>query len=316
MIRLVLRRLIAVIPTLLIVTFGVFMLIKLSPTDPAVTVAGGTTATPQDIARVHKELHLDDPVLSQYWRWLKGAVHGDFGDSYLRKTPVSTDLKERVPVTMGLIFAATVFALLIGIPLGILSGLRPNGGTDGTSRVYASMAVAIPNFVLATILVVVLAVNLKWLPPLGYTKFSKSPSEWLHYMWLPAISLGVAISAAVTRQLRGALVDELDTNHIRTMWAIGAAPRRAVGRHALKNASIPAITIVGLQITALVGGTVIIEQIFALPGLGNYLLGSIISADMPAVQGCVFVLVIIAIAMSLVIDILYSLLNPKVRVAA
>jgi peptide/nickel transport system permease protein len=316
MIRLIGRRLITVIPTLLIVTFAVFLLVKLTPTDPAVTVAGGQTATKADIAKVHKELHLDDPVLSQYFRWLKGAVKGDLGDSYLRKTPVSDDLKNRVPVTLGLIGAATVFALLIGIPLGILGGLRPNGATDNGSRVYASIAVAVPNFVLATLLVVVFAVKLKWLPPLGYTKFSQSPTEWLRYITLPAVSLGIAISAAVTRQLRGALVDELDTNHIRTMWAIGGAPPRVVGRHGLKNASIPAITIVGLQVAALVGGTVIVEQIFAIPGLGTYLLGSIISADIPAVQGSVLVLVIIAITMSLVVDILYALLNPKIRVAA
>jgi peptide/nickel transport system permease protein len=316
MIRLILRRLLTIIPTLLIVTFGVFLLVKLTPTDPAITVAGGTTATPEDVALVHKQLHLDDPLLSQYWRWLKGAVQGDLGDSYLRKTPVNTDLKERLPVTLSLILAATLFALIIAIPFGILSGLRPNGGIDQGSRAYASLAIAIPSFLLATVLVVIFAVQLKWLPPLGYTKFSKSPGEWLRYITLPAISLGVAISAAVMRQLRGALVDELDTNHIRTVWAVGGAPRRVVTHHGLKNASIPAITIIGLQITGLVGGTVIIEQIFAIPGLGTYLLGAIISADIPAVQGCVLVLVILSITMSLIVDILYALLNPKVRVAA
>lgn len=315
MIRLVGRRLLAVIPTLLIVTFGVFMLVKLVPTDPAVTAAGGTFATKQDIARVREELHLNDPLLSQYWRWLKGAAQGDLGDSYTRKTPVSEEIENRLPVTLGLILASTVFALLIAIPLGLLSGLRPNGAVDHASRLYASLAVAIPSFLLAQLLVVVFAVQLKWLPPSGYTKFSESPTEWLRYITLPAISLGLAIGAAITRQLRGALVDELDTNHIRTSWAIGGGRPRVVGRHGLKNAAIPAITIVGLQIAALVGGTVIVEQIFAIPGLGTYLLGAIISADLPAIQGCVLVLVIIAIAMSLVVDILYAILNPKVRVA-
>ncbi len=314
MTRLIARRLLTVVPTLLIVTFGVFMLVKLSPADPAVTAAGGTFASQEDIVRTRKELHLDDSLPSQYFRWLEGAVQGDLGNSYTRKTPVIDEIERRVPVTAGLIIAATLFALLIAIPLGILSGLRPNGGVDRASRVYASMAVAIPSFVLAQILVVVFAVQLKWLPPSGYTKFGSSPTEWLRFIALPAISLGVAIGAAVTRQLRGALVDELDTNHIRTSWAIGGSRARVVGRHGLKNAAIPAITIVGLQVAALVGGTVIVEQIFAIPGIGNYLLGAIVSGDIPAIQGCVLILVIVALGMSLVVDILYAVLNPKVRV--
>ena len=315
MIRLVARRLLAVIPTLIIVTFGVFMLVSLMPSDPAVTAAGAN-ATADDVAEARVRLHLDQPLLSQYWHWVEDAVHGDLGTSYVRAIPVSEELEARVPVTLSLILAATVFALVIAIPLGILSGLRPNGAVDNASRTYASLAISIPGFVLAEILVVIFAVNLKWLPPSGFVKFSDSPSEWLRYIALPAISLGVAIGAAITRQLRAALVDELDTNHIRTSWAIGGAPPRVVGRHGLKNAAIPAITIVGLQIAGLVGGTVIVEQIFSIPGLGTYLLGGIVSGDLPVIQGCVLVLVVIAITMSLIVDILYAILNPKVRVSA
>lgn len=314
MMRLIARRLVAVVPTLLIVTFLVFLLVKLDDTDPAVTAAGGTFASKEDIAESRKELHLDDPLLSQYFRWLKGAVQGDFGDSYTRGTPVAEELERRVPVTMSLIGAATLFALLFAVPLGIFSGLRPNGTVDRGSRVFASLAIAIPSFVLAPLLKALFAVELKWLPPNGYEKFGQAPLEWLRFIALPAIALAVGIGAAVTRQLRGALVDELDTNHIRTSWAIGGATRRVVGRHGLKNASIPAITILGLQVAALVGGAVIVEQIFAIPGIGQHLLGAIISGDVPTIQGCVVVLVIVAIAMSLVVDILYALLNPKVRV--
>src|SRR5262245_12482457 len=317
MIRLILRRLIAVIPTLLIVTFGTFLLVKLTPADPAVTAAGGIEATPAEVATVREQLHLNDPLLSQYWRWLSHAVTGDLGDSYISKRSVADDLRHRVPVTLGLIFAATVFALIIAVPLGILGGLRPNGVADRVGRVYAAAAISIPSYVLATVLLVqFVAVKWKWLPPLGYTKFGDSPTEWLRYIALPAIALGAAISAAITRQVRAALLDELDTNHIRTGWAIGGAPPRVVGRHALKNASLPAITILGIQITALVGGTVIIEQIFSIPGIGTYFLLAITSGDIPQIQGCVLVLALIAIGMSLVVDILYGLLNPKIRVAA
>jgi peptide/nickel transport system permease protein len=316
MIRLILRRLVAVIPTLLIVTFGTFLLVKLTPADPAVTAAGGLEATAEDIQRVREELHLNDSFFSQYWRWLSGALQGDLGESYISKRSVATELENRVPVTLGLIFAATVFALVIAIPLGILAGLRPNGVFDRIGRIFAAMAISIPSYVVATLLVSYVAVEWDLAPPLGYTKFGESPAEWRRFITLPAIALGLAITAAITRQLRAALVDELDTNHIRTAWAIGGTPMRVVGRHGLKNASLPAITIVGLQITALVGGTVIIEQIFSIPGIGTYLLGSIVSADIPAIQGCVLVLTLMAISMSLIVDILYGLLNPRIRVAA
>ena len=316
MLRVIGRRLLMLVPTLLVVTFGVFLLLQLLPTDPAVVAAGGESATPEQIAQAREDLHLDDPLLSQYWRWLSGAVQGDLGDSYARHTAVVDDLEERVPVTLGLIFAATVFAVVLAVPLGILSGLRPNGIVDQGSRLLATLAVAIPSFLLALILIVVFAVELGWLPPNGYVKFSESPTEWLRYITLPAIALGMGIAAAIMRQLRAALVDELDTNHIRTSWAIGGAAPRVVGRHGLKNASGPAITILGLQIAGLVGGAVLVENIFAIQGIGFYLLSAITANDVPAIQGCVLVLAVVQILMSLAVDLGYALLNPKVRVAA
>ena len=316
MLRLVTRRLVAVVPTLLIVTFGVFLMVKLVPGDPAVNAAGGLSATPEAIAQARIDLHLDDSFFSQYGRWLGNAVQGDLGSSYQTRTSVVHDLSGRVPITFGLIVAATLFAVLLAVPLGVLSGLRPNGGVDQGSRAFSSLAIAVPNFLLALILVLVFAVRLGWLPPSGYTKFGDSPAEWLKFILLPAIALGTAVSAAVMRQLRAALVDELDTNHIRTAWAIGGSRARVVGRHGLKNASSPAITILGLQIAALVGGAVLVEQIFAIPGLGTYMLGAITQADLPVIQGCVLVLALVQIVISLVVDITYALVNPKVRVSS
>jgi peptide/nickel transport system permease protein len=304
------------IPTLIVVSFVVFLLIKLLPADPAVVAAGGDSATPEAIAEARADLRLDDPLVTQYLRWLGDAVQGDLGDSYNRHTPVADDIADRLPVTFGLVLAATVFALLVAIPLGILGGLRPNGASDHGGRVLASLAVALPNFLVGLILIVVFAVKLGWLPPNGYVKFTESPTEWLRYITLPAIALGLGIAAAIMRQLRAALVDELDANHIRTGWAIGGAPSRVVGRHGLKNASAPAITILGLQFAGLVGGAVLVEQIFSIPGIGRYMLDAIFAADVPAIQGCVLVLAIMQILLSLGVDIAYALLNPKVRVSA
>jgi peptide/nickel transport system permease protein len=316
MLRLIGRRLLTIVPTLIIVTFGVFLLAQLLPSDPAVVAAGGESATPAGIAQARHDLHLSDPILSQYWRWITGAVQGDLGTSYTRHTAVGDDLRQRVPVTLSLVFAATIFALVLAVPLGILSGLRPSGGVDQGSRVLASFSVAIPSFLLGLFLVVVFAVKLQWLPPNGYVKFSESPTEWLRYITLPAIALGMGIAAAIMRQLRAALVDELDSNHIRTGWAVGGAAPRVVGVHGMKNASSPAITILGLQVAGLVGGTVLVEQIFSIPGIGFYLFGSISQSDLPVIQGCVLVLAVIQILMSLTVDITYAVLNPKVRVAA
>lgn len=316
MLRLIGRRLLLLVPTLLVVTFVAFLLVELLPTDPAIVAAGGDSATPEAIAEAREDLNLDDPLVVRYWHWLTDAAQGDLGDSYNRGTPVADDLEQRLPVTLGLVFAATIFAVVVAVPFGILGGLRPNGVADSGSRAFASLAVAIPNFLLGLILVVVFAVELQWLPPNGYVKFTESPSEWLRYITLPAIALGLGISAAIMRQLRAALVDELDTNHIRTGWAIGGAPARVVGRHGLKNASGPAITILGLQFAALVGGAVLVEQIFSIPGIGRYMLDAIFAADVPAIQGCVLVLAFLQIVLSLGVDIAYALLNPKVRVTA
>jgi peptide/nickel transport system permease protein len=316
MLRLILRRLITVVPTLLIVTFGTFMLVKLSPTDPAVSIAGGVTATKADIEQAREQYNLNDSTVSQYWSWLKDAAQLDFGTSYIRKTSVSEELKARIPVTLSLIFAAVVFALILAIPLGIVSGLRPNGPVDHGSRVLSSLAAAIPNFLIALILVYVFAVDLKWLPTSGYVKFSDDPREWLRFIVLPAVSLGFLISAAFQRQLRGALIDVLDQNYIRTRWAVGDPLRRVVGRHGMKNAVSPAITILGIQIGALAGGAVIIEQIFSIPGIGPYLLQGITSGDIPIIQACVLVAATIQIGMSFVVDVTYAFLNPKIRVSA
>jgi peptide/nickel transport system permease protein len=314
MTALIARRLIALVPILLLVSFGVFLLVSLVPGDAAVTLAGGQDATPASIAHVRAELHLNEPIIDQYGRWLSRAVRLDFGKSLQDGTSVSSALRSRIPVTLGLVVAATVVSLLIGVPLGIISGLRPGGGADRASRLTASLGVAIPNFWLAVVLVAVFAVHWHLLPPSGYAGLAKSPGGWLRHMVLPAVALGLASAAGLARQLRAELVDVLDATYIRTAWAKGARARRVVAKHALKNAAIPAVTILGLQIGYLLGGAVIVEQIFALPGLGSYFIRGVLSSDLPVIQGVTIVFVLGQLAMSLLVDLSYGLLNPKVRV--
>jgi peptide/nickel transport system permease protein len=204
--------------------------------------------------------------------------------------------------------------LLIGTPVGIISGLRPRGASDQAGRVGASLALAIPSFLLGPVLVIIFAVNHNWLPASGYTHFGEDIGDWFQHLVLPCFALGLASAAALARQLRSELIDVLETSYVRTAWAKGGKARLVVVKHALKNAAIPAVTIVGLQVGFLLGGTVIVERIFAIPGMGGYLVTGANSNDLPVVQGVVMVFVVAQLALSLLVDISYGLLNPKVRV--
>ena len=311
---LILRRLFSLIPLLLLVSFGVFMLTALVPGDAATTLAGGENATPERIAAVRAELHLDDPLVDQYGRWLGNAVQGDFGDSLFSHVSVIDDVRDRFPITLGLALAALVVGLTIGVPLGVLSALRPGRSVDKASRVGTSLAIAIPNYWLAIELVVLFAVTWRLLPPSGYVKFTDDPAEWLRHIALPAVALGVWSAASLARQLRASLIDALDARYVRTAWAKGAGTRRVVLKHAMKNAAIPVVTVLGLQIGFLLGGTVIIEQIFSIPGLGPYFIRAVTSFDVPVIQGVAIVFVLITVVLSLLVDISYGLLDPRVRV--
>lgn len=312
---LIARRLLALVPLLVLVSFFVFILIALVPGDASVTLAGGENATPERIAEVREELHLDESIVQQYGRWLGDAVQGDLGDSLYGRTAVTADIAERLPITLGLAGAALLVGLLVGVPLGILSAMRPAGAVDKVSRFGTTLGISIPGYWLAIILVVLFAVDLRLLPPSGYVPFFENPLGWLEHIALPALALGTWTAASLSRQLRAALIDVLDTNYVRTAWAKGGSTRLIVVKHALKNAAIPVVTILALQIGYLIGSTVIIEEIFTIPGMGPYFLRAVISFDVPVIQGVVLVFVLAALLLSTLADITYGFLNPKVRVS-
>ncbi len=313
--RLVLRRLLALVPVLLIVSFAVFFLLALVPGNPAITLAGGVSATPAQIAHVTAQLHLNDPLLVQYGRWLGNALHGNLGTSISTGQPVTQQIEQRFPVTFGLVVASAIVSLVVGIPVGLVSGIRPQGAVDGGARTFTTLGLAVPSFWLAVILVSIFAVHWHVFPPTGYTSISTSFSGWCRDMTLPAVTLGVLVGATLARQLRASLIDTLDTPYIRTAWAKGGTRRSVLFRHGLKNAAMPVVTVFGIQIGYLLGGAVIIEQIFAIPGLGTYMLAGITEHDLPVVQGVALVFVLFQMAMSLLVDISYGYLNPKVRVS-
>jgi len=310
---LILHRLLALVPLLLLVSLAVFSLTLLLPGDPAIALAGGDGASPEAIREVRQALGLDDPFGVRYVRWLSRGVQFDFGVSLENGRLVSEEIGMRFPITFGIALAAIGVALLIGVPAGIMGGLRPGSSMDRLGVLIASVGIAVPSFWLAMLLVAAFSVGLGWLPAIGYRDFAESPLDWLRHVCMPALALGSAAAAALARQLRAALIDVLGTNYVRTAWAKGATSRRVVAKHALRNAALPAITILGLQFSALLGGTVIIEQIFGIPGLGTYALRAIMANDLPVIQGVTFVFVLVHVGFNLLVDLCYGLLDPKIR---
>jgi peptide/nickel transport system permease protein len=309
----IVRRMLALIPMMLVISFLVFSLVELIPGDAAQHLAGGIDAQQEDIDRIREQLNLDDPFLQRYGVWLGDLVQGDLGTSLSTNEPVTAELGERLPITLGLALATFVLAIPAAIIVGAIGGLRPGSRLDRFLLIGSSVGLALPNFFLGIFFVSVFAVQLGWLPPFGYADFTDSPIEWAKHMILPASALGVASSAALSRQVRAGLADTMQSAFIRTAWAKGGDTRQVVIGHALKNSAIPAVTIIGLQVGVILGGSVIIERIFLLPGLGGYLLLSVNLQNIPVIQAVALLFVLVHLVASLLVDIAYGYLNPRVR---
>jgi peptide/nickel transport system permease protein len=310
---LIAKRLAALIPVLLLVSFMVFMFLALVPGDAAVAIVGSDNATPERIAEVRAQLGLDQPLLVQYWDWLRNALTLDFGTSLVDHRPVMETIRDRLPVTLVLAFGALGFSVIVGGVAGFISGKRPGSVRDRFATVGASLGLAVPSFWLAMLLIAVFSLQLGWFPPGGLVKFSEDPLGWVRSLVLPTVSLGVLGAAVTSRQLRASLIDVMGSHYVRTAWGKGGGVGTVVGKHALKNAAMPTVTILGLLLGTLIGGSVLIEQIFSLPGLGTRLLQAVQAHDVPMIQGIVLVFAVAQVLLMLLVDIGYSLLNPKVR---
>ena len=292
-----------------------FALSFLIPGDPARTLAGGQRAEESRVIQVRHQLGLDKSVPEQYVRWLGNAAQGDLGTSLLKNSSVSTELKARFPVTLSMSLGGLAVIVLLGVPAGILAGTRPGTLVDKATTLSTSTAIAIPDFWLAMVLVVALAAKTHVLPAIGYVGISHSPFQWARHLLLPWIALGLGGAATLARQLRSSLVDVLDQDYIRTAAAKGLRRRSIIGKHALKNASMVPLTLVGIQFAYLLGGTIILENIFSMPGLGQYFFQALNGRDLPVIQGVTLLVAITFVVLNLVVDVLYAYLNPKVRLA-
>ena len=307
------RRLAQIVPVMVLATFVVFGLLQLVPGDIAVTLAG-ENATDARIAQIRASYGLDRPFLLQYLSWLWNAVHLDLSRSYLSNEPVLDQILHRFPTSLLIVCGALSLSLLIGIPLGILAAAKPRTWLDSAVTSLASLGVALPNFWLAMLLVATFALSLNWFPATGAVALGKDPGNAVLHAALPAMALAAGGVAEVARQLRGALMEILSSQYVRTLHAKGLSPAAILWKHGLKNVSVTLLTVVGLLVNRLLGATVVVEAVFAIPGMGNLIVTAAINKDFPVVQGVVLSMVVIVICMNLLIDILYSILDPRVSV--
>jgi peptide/nickel transport system permease protein len=308
------KRLIAMLPVLVLVSMIVFTIIHLTPGDPALIMLG-EEATPQALAALRHELGLDQPLPVQYLVWLSHVLRGDLGRSIRTNQPVIEAIMQRLPVTLELTILAMIISMIVAIPAGIVSATRRNSASDLISTTLALLGISMPSFFLAILLIFVFSLKVRWLPPMGYTPFQKGVWENLRGMILPAITLGAAAMAIVARLTRSTLLEALQQDYVRTARAKGLREQAVIYSHALKNAMIPIMTILGLQIGFLLGGAVITETIFALPGVGRLVVASIFERDFPLVQGVVLFLALMHLVVNLIVDLLYAYLDPRIRMA-
>lgn len=312
MLGLLMRRLAFTIPMLVVVSFCVFSLIVLVPGDPATALAG-ENPDPEQIAAVRERLGLDDPFLVQFWNWFAGLVQGDLGQSLFSSQPVADAVLSRLPTTLSLAGLSLVVAVLLGVATGVVAAMRPGTWVDRTATFAASLGVAVPYFWVGMILVLLLAINVTIFPAVGYVPLSEDPFQWFMHLVLPATALGLAPAAVIARQTRAAMTGVLREDYVRTATAKGLPPYRVVGKHALKNAAVPVVTAFGLEASRLIGGTVVIEQLFALPGLGSLAYSSVFARDFPMVQGVLLVVAALVLLINLFVDLSYGYFNPRIR---
>lgn len=305
------RLLFAVFVVIGVVTIA-FGLIHLIPGDPVDAVLG-TEASPESREALRRELGLDQPLYQQYASWWWDLLRGDLGRSVMTDQPVSQLVLQRLPTTIPLALMAIVIAVLISVPAGIISAVRRNTWVDAVVSVLAFSGLSIPGFWLAVLLILGFSLHLRWFPPSGYVSVFSDPISGLHHLILPSIALGAALAAALTRMIRSSMLEVLGQDYVRTARAKGLRERGVVVQHALRNALIPAVTILGVQVGVLLSGALIIETVFALPGLGRLTVQAVLDRDFPLVQGCLIVIASIFVIINLITDMIYVYLDPRIR---
>lgn len=309
--RMLTRRLLQTVPVLILATFSVFMLLKLLPGDVAITLAG-ENASAERIAEIRQNYGLDQPLLIQYATWAWNALQGDLSASLLSGEEVTTTLARVFPNTLFIVCYAILISIVLGVPLGILAAARAGGLADRMVMLLSSIGVALPNFWIAMIFVVAFALNRTWFPATGFVSPFEDPLSAIWYATLPAVALAASGVAEVSRQLRSSLVEILQSQHFRTLHAKGLPFRAILWKHGLRNVSVNLLTVISLLVNRTLAATVVVEVVFAIPGMGNTIVNATLQRDFPVVQGAVLAMVLTVITVNLVTDMLYSVLDPRI----
>lgn len=300
----IIKRILTLIPVLIGVTLIVYLIMSFAPGDPAVTILGDQ-ATPEAIVQLREEMHLNDPVLVQYGRYIINLVQGDMGTSYKTKNAVSMEISSRFPNTLKLSLVAVILSVALAIPLGIVAAVKQNTFIDGFSMIIALLGVSIPIFWFALLLMLLFSLRLGWLPSSG--------NDYWYSIILPAVALGLHGIASIARVTRSSMLEVIRQDYIRTARSKGVPYRTVIKRHALRNALIPTVTVIGLEIGSLLGGSVLTETVFAWPGIGRYMITSISGRDIPSVLGCIIVFTLCFSVCNLIVDLLYGFIDPRIK---
>ena len=306
------RRLLATIPVIGMVAFFVFALLYLTPGDPAAVIAGDI-ATVADIERIRHQLGLDQPLLTRFWSWASAVLHGDLGISIFTNLPVTQLISQRVEPTLSLALCTLIVAVLVAVPMGVIAAWKVGRLIDRLVMVFSVAGFSMPVFVLAYLLIYAFAIDLDWLPVQGYTPLREGLWPWLRHLILPSIALGTIYIALIARITRATMLEVLAQDYVRTAHAKGLAPVAVLMRHALKNAAVPIVTIIGIGIALLISGVVVTESVFAIPGIGRLTVDAIIRRDYPIIQGVILIFSAVYVLVNLAVDLSYRLFDPRIQ---
>ena len=312
--RFVAKRVLYTLPVLAIVALLTFLMLELTPGDPAVVVAGAD-ASPEAIDAARESLGLDQPLPQRFADYVGNVVTGDLGESFTSGVPVLETIASRLPVSLSLTLGALLIGLAIAIPAGIFAAVKSGSWLDRFTIFNTSVGMASPEFFVGLLLILVFSLTLGWFPATGYVPFADDPVEWANRLVLPALTLGVGVAAEVTRHVRASMRDVLQRDYIQTARAKGLSTASVIGKHGLKNAALPVVTVLGLQVRRLLAGTVIVEQIFAMNGIGTLAVRAVFHRDLPMLLGIALVTAVIVLVVNLLVDLSYGYLDPKVRAA-
>jgi peptide/nickel transport system permease protein len=307
-----LRRLLGTIPVLLVVAVFIFLMLRLTPSDPAAIIAGDN-ANAEQVAQIRSQLGLDQPMMQQFFIWSGKVLTGDFGESFFFKKTVASLIGERIEPTLSLATLTMVLAVLIAVPLGVLAAHRQGSWIDRIVMGFSVLGFSMPSFVVAYLLIYLFAVWLDWLPVQGYQRIAEGIGGWLRGLVLPSLTLSVIFVALIARMTRTSVIEVLSEDYIRTARAKGQTERKVLFRHALRNAAVPIVTVIGLGVALLIGGVIVTESVFTIPGLGRLTVDAVLARDYPTIQAVVLLFSVVYVMINLAVDLIYTVLDPRIR---